>query len=189
MPWFCVLDFILQHHVVFFTASLNVCLHFLNFEPRGTESSERSTALTSSRIVLILRVGQPTLYILSVYGTCMDHIFLTIHYYTTHNAWVLMPPASDRDPCSWVIRKLRRRKRQLRRCSEILTSLLSRKAHSCRCRYILRKGFLSAHWSRLISLWPHRVPSLSRPFSHSSVPFRSFFHHPACQAAVLTGDG
>lgn len=192
--------------MLLFMALLNVCLHFLYLNFKHEELNPQKGQQHWSLLGLFLCVGsQQTLYVHSVYGTCMDHIFLTIHYCTTHNAWAMLPPARDRNTYSAIIRIL------IWEEKGNFTGVV-KYLHCCSAENSAHAGADNRKHSEegfslwpIIPLesflsWPPCVPSLLLPFSSPlcvslsplfhSVP-SSFYlvHHSACHAAVLTSDG
>lgn len=128
--------------------------------PWGTESSEQSKALTSSRIVP--PCWQPAHFdtFTLFYGTCMDHIFLTMHDYNTHNAWGLLLPSGI-----WVVR--------------LIQEHLWRNRSECYCtitQILFLCGNSGIQWEIILSLFSLRHFSvfpliLSSPYFPSSSLF------------------
>lgn len=191
--------------MLLFMALLNVCLHFLYLNFKHEELNPQKGQQHWSLLGLFLCVGsQQTLYIHSVYGTCMDHIFLTIHYCTTHNAWAMLPPARDRNTCSAIMRILIGEEKgnstsvvkYLHCCSAEHSAHVGAddRKHSEEGFSLYQLSLLS-HFSVDLPVcplyfFPFPLLCVFLSLLFHSVP-SSFYlvHHSACHAAVLTSDG
>lgn len=88
-----------RHHFDNSMTFLKMCFHFFNSNLYHQEPNPQNSQRHWPLLGLFLCDRQQPLKYPLFYGTCMEHIFLAIHNYTTHNAWGLLLPSGV-----WVVR-------------------------------------------------------------------------------------